>query len=108
RVATQVPSFATLPLGVHCGSFTQLLAMTLASSYNPMFITNHGGTTATAFADLVAGMIAGMSYLNVPTSEHMSGEIRGQLAVIPEPASLALLGVALAGIGAFSRSRRDK
>ena len=36
-VATQIPSFINLPMGVTSGSFTQLLDLTLASSYNPAF-----------------------------------------------------------------------
>jgi CHRD domain/PEP-CTERM motif len=97
-VATQVPSFINLPMGVTSGSFTQLLDLTLASSYNPAFITAEGGTVASAEAALVAGMEDGESYLNIHTTNFPGGEIRGLLAETPEPNSILLLGSGLVGL----------
>jgi len=102
-VATQVPSFAGFPLDVSSGSYLNTFDMTLASSYNPAFITMHGGTVDSAFADLLAAMLAGETYLNIHTTRFPGGEIRGTLMRVPEPASLALLGIALAGLGALRR-----
>ena len=97
-VATTTPTFAGFPLGVTSGSFNQTLDMTLASSYNPAFVTLHGGTVAQAQADLFAGIIAGEAYLNVHSNLFPGGEIRGQLtpSPVPEPSSLIAL---MAGIG---------
>jgi len=97
-VATQVPTFINLPLGVTSGSFTELLDLTLASSYNPAFITAEGGTVPDAEAALVAGMENGESYLNIHTTTDPGGEIRGLLDPIPEPSSILLLGSGLAGL----------
>jgi hypothetical protein len=97
-VATQVPTFLNLPLGVTSGSFTQLLDLTLASSYNPAFVTAEGGTVPDAEAALVAGMENGESYLNIHTTTDPGGEIRGLLAETPEPSSILLLGSGLVGL----------
>jgi hypothetical protein len=97
-VATQVPYFLNLPLGVTSGSFTQLLDLTLASSYNPAFVTAEGGTVPDAEAALVAGMENGESYLNIHTTTSPGGEIRGLLAPTPEPNSILLLGSGLVGL----------
>jgi hypothetical protein len=85
-------------MGVTSGSFTQLLDLTLASSYNPAFITAEGGTVASAEAALVAGMENGESYLNIHTITNPGGEIRGFLDPVPEPSSLLLLGSGLVGL----------
>jgi hypothetical protein len=100
-VATTTPTFAGFPLGVTAGTFRTVLDLTQASSYNPAFIAANGGTTASAEAVLAAGIIAGQSYLNIHTANFQSGEIRAQL--IPEPATLSLLGLSLLGLAAARR-----
>lgn len=102
-VATQTPSFIGFPLGVTSGAYTNTFDMLLASSYRPAFITDHGGTPASAFDFLLAGMLAGEAYLNIHTQSFPGGEIRGTLIQVPEPASFALLGLALAGLGVIRR-----
>ena len=107
-VATQVPTFANMPLGVTSGSFTQTLNLTLASSYNPAFITLEGGTVAGAEAALITGLENGETYLNIHTSTFPGGEVRGVLAPTPEPASIFLLGSGLVGIACMRlRMRRS-
>ncbi|MEO7309899.1 MAG: CHRD domain-containing protein [Chitinophagaceae bacterium] len=76
-VATTTPSFAGFPLGVTSGSFDQTYDMTMASSYNPSYVSAHGGTTAQAFTDLRTAIADGKSYLNIHTSVFGGGEIRG-------------------------------
>src|SRR5688572_13745814 len=56
-VATAVPTFPGFPLGVTTGTYLQTFDMSLASSYNPAFITAHGGKAAGAQAAFVAGFI---------------------------------------------------
>jgi hypothetical protein len=93
-VATTVPSFSMFPLGVTVGTYDTTLDLLSASSYNPAFVTTHGGTLATAERDLLAGIAAGDAYLNIHTSTFPAGEIRGFLiaAPIPDPGQLATLG----------------
>jgi hypothetical protein len=53
----------------------------------------------------VAGLFDGRFYLNFHTAVNGAGEIRGQLIPVPEPTSLALVGVAGA-LGVWRRVRR--
>jgi CHRD domain/PEP-CTERM motif len=103
-VATTVPTFLGFPLGVQSGSYLMTLDLTLASSYNPAFVTAQGGL-AQAQAALIAGIINGQAYLNVHSSFAPGGEIRGQLVATPEPATLSLLVAGLLGAGGVIRRR---
>ena len=104
-VATTTPTFANFPLGVTSGTYDNTLNLTLASSYNPAFVTANGGTPASAEAALLAGIAAGEAYLNIHSSVFGGGEIRGFLIAVPEPATLGLVGLALVGLLAFGRKR---
>ena len=114
-VATTTPSFVGFPLGVQAGTMDQTYSLQSAASYNPAFVTANGGTVAGAEAALVAGILAGQSYLNIHTVNFPGGELRGQLFVaasgVPIPALteglLALLGVLLVGATWFVWRRRQ-
>ena len=103
-VATQLPSFVGFPLGVMSGSFQGVFDMSLASSWNPAFITAQGGTPLSAFDVLVANMQTGRTYVNIHTALFGAGEIRGNLIKVPEPHGLALLALAACGF-VFARRR---
>lgn len=105
-VATTTPTFAGFPLGVTSGSYINTLDLTLASSYNPAYITANGGTTATAEAALAAAIASGRAYLNVHTSVFGGGEIRGFLIPVPEPGTFALLGLGGLGLAVFARNSK--
>src|SRR5215213_1631586 len=105
-VATAVPTFPGFPLGVTTGTYLMTFDLTLASTYNPAFITAHGGTVAGAQAAFIAGLISGQTYLNIHTSQFPGGEIRGQLQAVPEPASVLLLSTGIMGIAGALRKRR--
>jgi hypothetical protein len=95
-VATQLPSFAGFPLGVSSGTYDQTFDMTLAASWNPTYVTNNGGTTASALNALISGLTNDRGYLNIHTDTFQGGEIRARLALVPEPTTALLFGIGLA------------
>jgi CHRD domain len=107
-VATTTPTFPGFPLGVTSGSYNMTFDMTLATSYNPAFITAHGGSAASAEAFLFAGMIAGNAYLNIHTTQFGGGEIRGFLAPVPLPTALPLFATGLGVLGLLGWRRKRK
>jgi hypothetical protein len=56
------------------------------------------GNAGTTLATNLPGIFDGLSYINFHTEQFGGGEIRGQLTPVPEPATLTLLGVGLAGV----------
>ena len=107
-VATQVPTFPGFPLGNTFGSYDQTFNLSLASSWNPAYITANGGTVANAFAAFSTGLNAGKAYFNIHTTFAPGGEIRGFLtaAPVPEPESYALMLAGLAVVGGIAARRR--
>lgn len=100
-VATTVPTFTGFPGGVTSGAYLHTFDMLDPSSYNPAFLNNamNMGSAANASMTLFNGIVAGQAYLNIHTSQNTGGEIRGFLAQVPEPGTLALVAGAFALIG---------
>jgi len=101
-VMTTTPTFSGFPSGVTSGSYNNTLDLTLASSWNPSFVTAQGGI-ANAEAAFLAAIAGGKAYLNIHTTFAPGGEIRGFLQV-PTPSTLGLAGVG--GLLVARRRRR--
>jgi hypothetical protein len=105
-VATQVPTFSGFPLGVTSGIYDMTFDTSLASTYNPAFVTANGELVAAAEAALAASLDAGTAYLNIHTTVFPGGEIRGFLRVLPVPdasATMFCLVMGLIGLEIFRR-----
>jgi hypothetical protein len=92
-VATTTPTFTGFPLGVTSGTYDHTFDMTLASSYNPAFVTANGGSVPASEAALFAAMAHDEAYLNVHSTFAPGGEIRGFLTPVPAPPAVVLVGV---------------
>jgi hypothetical protein len=101
HAALAVKTKTSLP-GESIEPYDTTIDMTLTLSYDAAFIGD--GTPAAAERVLLAGVEQGTAYFNILTDIFPSGEIRGFLVAVPEPATLGILGLGLVG-AAFARRR---
>ena len=80
------------------GTYSNTLDLTALTSYNPSFVTANGGTPAGAESALATAMAGGLAYWNIHSAGFPGGEIRGFLAPVPEPSTLALFGLGAAAM----------
>jgi hypothetical protein len=84
--------------------------LTLLGTYTSGFVTSSGGTAAGAEATLIGALFAGKAYANIHDTNFPGGEIRGQLmqsttATTPEPGTMLLVGMGLAGLAGWKKRR---
>lgn len=106
--ATELPSLDGFPTGVMTGAYSHFFDTSLASNWNPSFLSAYGSVTGAEQA-LWAGLNAGSAYLNIHSTEYPNGEIRGFLSpvtAVPEPAGIAMLGLGLPAVLMMARRRR--
>jgi CHRD domain len=99
------------PLGVTSGSFSHTFDLGSNATYNGAYLTASGGTAAQARDRLLGSMRLqtggnlGIAYFNIHTVNNPGGEIRGNIAPVPEPAAAVL---ALCGLAAAACLRRAR
>ena len=106
--ATGVPTFPGFPTGLTSGTFNATFDLDDPGLINPAFVTANGGTIPLAFDAFLTGLLAGNAYINIHTQQFPGGEIRGQLAPVPEPATWAMLMLGFAAVGLTFRHARKK
>ncbi len=90
------------------GMFAHAFDLDSAASYGAAFLANNGGSVDAARTALLAGLGGSLAYFNIHTSNFPGGEIRGDIAPVPLPAGLLLLGSGLLGIAGVAHRRSGR
>lgn len=101
-VAVGFPALPLAKLGTYSRTFNLTQAIYGNGFLNP---PTGDGTVANARTRLLTGLASGRAYLNLHTTGVPGGEIRANLALVPEPASWAMMVVGFGLVGGAIRRR---
>jgi hypothetical protein len=114
-----VPAPSGAPAHIHLAPPGVNGPVVLPLSFVPVGVTSFSGSGTFSGETLNANLVAELNrvaslpagtltnlYFNVHTTNFGGGEIRGNIAVVPEPSTYALLGAGLAGVAGLARRRR--
>ncbi len=101
-VMTTTPSFPGFPAGVTSGVYAGSFDLMAAGSWNPAFLNTYPDIDSARLAFLAA-LADGSAYFNLHSTVYPGGELRGQLAPIPLPATALLMLAAFGLLGALRR-----
>jgi hypothetical protein len=100
------PASVSAPVALPFGSFPTTTSGTSSQTFDlatPLLLVN------VTEAQFIAGLEAGLGYVNIHDANFPAGEIRGQLIpTVPEPATWAMLLIGFAGIGFAAKWRRGR
>ena len=88
------------PMNVTLTPFASGVGGTFAGTWDTLEGNN------TTFTAQVQNILAGLSYINFHTTQFAGGEIRGQITVVPEPETYALMLAGLGAMGLLARRRK--
>jgi hypothetical protein len=98
--------FNIVPVSVTTAGLGAVRNLTLATTYSAGFLAANGGTAESARTAFLNGLLGGKAYFNVHTATYPSGEIRGQLAAVPESGTWGMMIAGFGLVGGAMRLRR--
>ena len=107
-VAPVALPFPDFPADVSSGTYSHAIPLGEEMSYDPAFLSTHGGTAQGATSALIDAINANEAYVNIHTSTYPNGEIRGWLVAappVPEAGEWSMLVLGLGGLLWMSRKR---